>query len=124
MFISHKSNVIQSIHELEFRCRRNVKGMTSAEYHAWEESVTNKDGIVDYCVEANSLDEFSLSFAKKIVANAPIALKSSKSAILASQYDAGFAKERASYLETLDSDDRAEGLKSFKEKRPPLWKNK
>ena len=48
MFISHKSNVIQSIHELEFRCRRNVKGMTSAEYHAWEESVTDKDGIVDY----------------------------------------------------------------------------
>ena len=53
MFISHKSNVIQSIHELEFRCRRNVKGMTSAEYHAWEESVTDKDGIVDYSGETD-----------------------------------------------------------------------
>ena len=50
MFISHKSNVIQHIHELEWNCRRKTKGMTKPEYWAWLESVTT-DGVVDYSGE-------------------------------------------------------------------------
>ena len=38
MFISHKSNVIQHIHELEWNCRRKSKGMTKPEYWAWIET--------------------------------------------------------------------------------------
>ena len=43
MFISHKSNVIQQIEELEWNCRRITKGLTKSEYWAWLDSVTSGD---------------------------------------------------------------------------------
>ena len=43
MYISHKSNVIQTVHETEWQCRRLVKGQTKAEYWAWLDSVTSDD---------------------------------------------------------------------------------
>jgi len=51
MFISHKSNVIQTVHETEWQCRRKTKGMTKPEYWAWLDSVTDADGVVDYSGE-------------------------------------------------------------------------
>ena len=50
MFISHKNNVIQHIHELEWQCRRMSKGMSKPEYWAWLETVTT-DGVTDYSGE-------------------------------------------------------------------------
>ena len=43
MYISHKSNVIQQVHETEWQCRRLVKGQTKTEYWAWLDSVTSGD---------------------------------------------------------------------------------
>ena len=43
MFISHKSNVIQHIQDLEWDCRRKSKGMTKPEYWAWVETITSGD---------------------------------------------------------------------------------
>ena len=43
MFISHKSNVIQQIHETEWQCRRLTKGLTKPEYWTWLDSVTSGD---------------------------------------------------------------------------------
>ena len=52
MFISHKSNIIQHIHELEWQCRRNTKGMSKPEYWAWIETITSGDPpVVDYSGE-------------------------------------------------------------------------
>ena len=51
MFVSHKSNTIQQISEVEWDCRRNTKGQTKAEYWAWLESITDADGVVDYSGE-------------------------------------------------------------------------
>ena len=51
MYISHKSNVIQTVHELEWQCRRKVKGLDKPEYWAWLDSVTDADGVVDYSGE-------------------------------------------------------------------------
>ena len=52
MFISHKSNVIQQVHETEWECRRNTKGQTKDEYWAWLASVTSGDPpVVDYSGE-------------------------------------------------------------------------
>jgi len=48
MFISHKNNVIQHIHELEWNCRRKSKGLTKPEYWAWLETITDADGVVTY----------------------------------------------------------------------------
>ena len=46
MFISHKSNVIQQVHELEWQCRRLTKGLDKSEYWAWLDSVTTVTGTL------------------------------------------------------------------------------
>ena len=43
MFISHKSNVLQQIHETEWQCRRMSKGMSKPEYWAWIATITTQD---------------------------------------------------------------------------------
>ena len=43
MFISHKSNVLQTVHETEWQCRRKTKGLDKSEYWAWLDSVTSGD---------------------------------------------------------------------------------
>ena len=50
MYISHKSNVLQQVHETEWQCRRNTKGLSKPEYWAWLETVTT-DGVADYSGE-------------------------------------------------------------------------
>jgi hypothetical protein len=44
MFISHKNNVIQQIHEAEWECRRMSKGISKSEYWVWLDSVTTVTG--------------------------------------------------------------------------------
>jgi len=52
MFISHKSNVIQQVHDTEWQCRRLTKGITKPEYWAWEATITSGDPpVVDYSGE-------------------------------------------------------------------------
>ena len=43
MYISHKSNVLQQVHEVEWQCRRLSKGLDKSEYWAWLDSVTSGD---------------------------------------------------------------------------------
>jgi len=50
MYISHKSNVIQHIDEVEWNCRRKTKGLDKPEYWTWLDSVTT-DGVADYSGE-------------------------------------------------------------------------
>ena len=52
MFISHKSNVLQTVHETEWQCRRLTKGMTKPEYWEWLATITSGDPpVVDYSGE-------------------------------------------------------------------------
>ena len=52
MYISHKNNVIQHFHEVEWQCRRKVKGLDKSEYWTWIDSVTSGDPpVVDYSGE-------------------------------------------------------------------------
>ena len=52
MYISHKSNVLQTTHETEWQCRRKVKGLNKTEYWTWLASVTSGDPpVVDYSGE-------------------------------------------------------------------------
>ena len=52
MYISHKSNVLQQVHEIEWQCRRKTKGMTKSEYWTWIETITSGDPpVVDYSGE-------------------------------------------------------------------------
>ena len=50
MFISHKNNVIQQVHQTEWQCRRKSKGMSKPEYWTWLETVTT-DGVSDFSGE-------------------------------------------------------------------------
>ena len=47
MFISHKSNVIQHIHESEWQCRRLSKGLSKPEYWEWLATITSDDDPYD-----------------------------------------------------------------------------
>ena len=52
MHISHKSNVLQSVHETEWQCRRLVKGQSKGEYWTWLATITSGDPpVVDYSGE-------------------------------------------------------------------------
>ena len=53
MFISHKSNVLQQVHEQEWQCRRKTKGLDKPEYWAWLATITSGDRhpVVDYSGE-------------------------------------------------------------------------
>ena len=52
MFISHKNNVIQQIHETEWQCRRMSKGLSKSEYWTWLDTITthheNREDVVTY----------------------------------------------------------------------------
>ena len=43
MFISHKTNVLQTTHETEWQCRRNSKGLDKSEYWTWLATITTQD---------------------------------------------------------------------------------
>ena len=52
MFIAHKSNVLQTIHETEWQCRRKSKDMSLPEYWSWIATITSGDPpVVDYSGE-------------------------------------------------------------------------
>jgi len=54
MFISHKANVLQQVHETEWQCRRNTKGLTKPEYWEWLATITSGDPpVVDYSGETD-----------------------------------------------------------------------
>ena len=44
MYISHKSNVLQTVHETEWQCRRMSKGLSKADYWIWLATITTQDG--------------------------------------------------------------------------------
>ena len=80
-------------------------------------------GVIDFMINKSNYSDFINNFILKIIDNAPLAIKSVKKTINSAFIDHGFKIERQEYLKVLKSDDRDEGLKSFKEKRKPNWKN-
>ena len=52
MYISHKSNTIQQIEQVEWNCRRKAKGLDKSEYWTWIATITSGDPpVVDYSGE-------------------------------------------------------------------------
>ena len=50
MFIATKDTKVIAIHELEWQCRREAKGLSKPEYWTWLESITTEDenGVKSY----------------------------------------------------------------------------
>jgi methylglutaconyl-CoA hydratase len=83
-------------------------------------------GLVDYVSkEGTPAIDRALSLADEIAANAPLALRSAKLAITRApelSLEPGLDFERAAYEPLLQTEDREEALRAFKEKRKPVFK--
>lgn len=85
-------------------------------------------GIVNHVQEQNSNGNAAylkaLALAKEILPQGPIALRAAKKAVSAgaqTDLDSALAIEELCYAQVIPTKDRLEGLKAFKEKRPPIY---
>ena len=97
---------------------RSMKWIFSSEKFTAREALV--DGVVDFVPQIDVLD-FLFKFTKVLNSNSKNSIKLAKSSINSAFIDHGHNSERKLYLESLQHEDRDEGLKSFIEKRPPKW---
>eukprot|EP01136_Pigoraptor_vietnamica_P012378 Opistho-1_new@52242 len=81
-------------------------------------------GLVNFCVKGSAYER-SLSLAREMLPNGPIALRMAKFAIdkgVEADRATGMAIEQSCYAQIIPTQDRIEGLKAFREKRTPVYK--
>jgi enoyl-CoA hydratase len=81
-------------------------------------------GLVTTVVPSAATVDAALELAARIAAMPPLAVRAAKSAVLDAadrQLSDGLARERAAFFALFDTDDQAEGMAAFTEKRPPVW---
>jgi len=81
-------------------------------------------GLVTRVVPPEATVDAALELAATIATMPPLAVRAAKAAILDASdrpLDAGLARERASFFSLFDTDDQAEGMAAFTQKRPPVW---
>jgi enoyl-CoA hydratase len=79
-------------------------------------------GLVDELVDDTELRAHTLELARAIAAHSPLALRLAKAAVASAAetpLGAGLAYERELFITAFASDDRAEGVTAFLEKRQP-----
>ena len=84
-------------------------------------------GIVNRVCDDDKLMDEVMATARKIAANAPIALRQAKKSInMATQTDlkTGYAYEIEAYNRMVPTEDRLEGVRAFNEKRKPDFKGR
>jgi len=93
---------------------------TAEQAHAW--------GLVNTLFETvDDLRAGALDAARRIAANAPVAVRQAKAAISKSadlDRANGYAYEIEAYNRTVGTDDRREGIAAFNEKRRPQYKGR
>lgn len=84
-------------------------------------------GLADVVVPHEELREKTLELAAKIAAKSPMTLKVAKQAVRASEQlpiADGISYERDLFCLCFSTEDMAEGVKAFLEKRPAAWKGR
>jgi enoyl-CoA hydratase/carnithine racemase len=84
-------------------------------------------GMVNTVVPDADLREAVLTAARKIAANAPIAVRQAKKSLdkaIELDRSTGYAFEIEAYYRSADSEDRQEGINAFNEKRKPNFKGR
>ena len=84
-------------------------------------------GLVEVVVEAEKLQETAMSYAKRIAAQPPLALRFVKKGVNAAEESslaAGLLFEQAQSTFCAGTQDLQEGLRSFMEKRDPVYQGK
>ena len=81
-------------------------------------------GLVTSVVPTAATLDAALELAARIAAMPPLAVRAAKAAILAAaevRLSEGLARERAAFFGLFDTQDQAEGMAAFMQKRPPVW---
>jgi enoyl-CoA hydratase len=81
-------------------------------------------GLVTRVVPAAATVDAALELAARIATMPPLAVRAAKAAILDADERSlsdGLGRERATFFGLFDTDDQAEGMAAFTEKRPPVW---
>jgi enoyl-CoA hydratase len=81
-------------------------------------------GLITRIVPAAATVEAALELAGVIAAMPPLAVRAAKAAILDAEERSlsdGLARERATFFRLFDTEDQAEGMAAFTQKRPPVW---
>jgi enoyl-CoA hydratase/carnithine racemase len=84
-------------------------------------------GLVNVVVEGDDWLEAALELARKVAAQAPLATRLGKQAVLSAEetaLSAGLDHERRLFEVAMATEDRVEGMKAFLEKRDPEFKGK
>ena len=87
------------------------------------------NGFVNHVVAAADLESFTMNLAAQIAANAPLAVQSLKAEFRLLSRGQSLDAETAERIQALrrrvyDSEDYAEGLRAFKEKRAPHFEGR
>jgi len=102
-----------------------MKLILSGEMIGAEEA--HRIGLVDDVVEAEKLREHTLELASKIAAQSPLTLEVAKEALRASErmaIEEGILYERDLFCLCFSSEDKAEGVAAFLQKRDPEWRGR
>ncbi|MBL0388023.1 enoyl-CoA hydratase [Tumebacillus sp. ITR2] len=90
-----------------------------------EATEAERIGLVNYVVPHEELLNKAYELAREITKNGPMAVRQAKLAInkgVEVDLATGLSIEQNAYEVILPSQDRVEGLRAFKEKRPPVYK--
>ena len=81
-------------------------------------------GLITRVVPAEATVDAALELAARIAAMPPLAIRAAKASILDAAERSladGLARERETFFRLFDTQDQAEGMAAFTEKRPPVW---
>ena len=84
-------------------------------------------GIVARIVPRTELDDATMELAEQICGSSPVAVQAAKGAVdraLGLPLEHGLAVEDEAWWTAVTSEDRAEGIAAFVERRSPAWRNR
>jgi enoyl-CoA hydratase len=81
-------------------------------------------GLISRVVPAEATVDAALELAARVAAMPPLAIRAAKASILDAAERSlgdGLTREREAFFRLFDTQDQAEGMAAFTEKRPPVW---
>lgn len=83
-------------------------------------------GLVAEVVARDDLDAAALALARDICRSSPVAVQAAKRSIEAAfgSLETGLEQENEAWKTVIASEDRAEGITAFNDKREPVWRNR